>query len=155
MGSDWRSGTCMQGLMRLIKGASGEHLAASGRFLYEGGPMDADDVLDVMTPSILCLSQDLSMRLGLQGLGMRFSIGHPAPVFPIHVEREGEMAPFSRCAPLVYHTFCAHVITNSHDLARVYELAMNTIQPGFKLATEQLAEREIRMRDVAPVLGPE
>lgn len=122
-------------IRRLILGLADQEIKKGHGFLYDGGPLYADDVAEIATPSILCIAHDLSQRLGLKGFGYRFSIAEPNPVFPIHAVPVGESPKFFEVAPFVTEVFEGEVRDCRMDMALLFEAAAKLVHPEFNLVT--------------------
>lgn len=122
-------------IRRLILGLADQEIKNGSGFLYDGGPLYADDVAEIATPSILCIANDLSMRVGMKGFGYRFTIGEPNPVFPLHATLVGDPPKFFEVAPFVAEIFEGEVKDCRLDMALLFEQAAKLVQPEFNLIT--------------------
>lgn len=120
-------------IRRLVTGLADQEIKAGRSFLYDGGTLHADDVAVIGTPSILCIAQNLSERLGTGDFGYRFQIGEVNPVFPLHAIRERPGARFFEVAPFVTEVFEGEVLDCRNDLARLFEVAAKLVRPDFNL----------------------
>lgn len=119
---------------RLVTGLADQAGLAGYSFFYDGGKLHPDDIAEMATPSILCLAQELSTRLGMKGFGYNFGFGAANPVFPIHgLADNGRSPAFFEVAPFVAEVFEGEVLDCRDDLARLFEAAALVIQPGFSL----------------------
>jgi len=122
-------------LRRLVTGLADQEIKAGREFAYDGGVMYADDVAEVALPSILCIAQDLSRRLGIGDFGYRFEMGEPNPVFPLHAIPEHPAPRFFEVAPFITEVFDGEVMDCRHDLALLFEAAARLLHPEFNLGT--------------------
>lgn len=122
-------------LRRLVTGLADQEIKAGRGFSYDGGVMHADDVANVTLPSILCIAQDLSQRLGVGNFGFRFEMGEPNPVFPLHAIPSGSTPRFFEVAPFVTEVFDGEVMDCRQDLALLFEAAARLLRPEFSLGT--------------------
>lgn len=120
-------------MRRLVTGLADQEIKAGREFVYDGGALHADDVAEIGMPSILCIAQDLSKRLGTGDFGYRFQMGEVNPVFPLHAIRERPTARFFEVAPFVTEVFEGEVLDCRHDLARLFEVAAKLVRPEFNL----------------------
>lgn len=122
-------------LRRLVTGLADQEIKAGREFFYDGGVMHADDVANVAVPSILCIAQDLSQRLGIGDFGFRFEMGEPNPVFPLHAIPSGAAPRFFAVAPFVTEVFDGEVMDCRQDLALLFEAAARLLRPDYSLGT--------------------
>ncbi len=122
-------------LRRLVTGLADQEIKAGRAFYYDGGVMYADDVANVALPSILCIAQDLSQRLGVGGFGYHFKMGAPNPVFPLHAIPERPAPRFFGVAPFITEVFDGEVMDCRHDLALLFQAAAQLLRPEFRLDT--------------------
>ena len=121
-------------LKRLLTGLVDQEIKGGKEFQYDGSKMHADEVADLMLPSVLCIAQDVSIRLGLGGFGFTFSIGEtPGGTFPMILEDSGECKRFFEIAPLLTEVFDGEVMDCRLDLARLFESAAKLINKDFSL----------------------
>ena len=124
-------------LKRLFIGLADQEIRAGKDFLYDGGKLHADEVADLMLPSVVCIAQDLSDRLGMGSFGYRFTLGASEPGgFPLVMERVvGDKSDkrFFEIAPFVMEVFEGEVIDCRLDLARLFESAARLLQADFSL----------------------
>lgn len=121
-------------LKRLFIGMADQEIRAGKDFLYDGGKLHADEVADLMLPSVVCIAQDLSDRLGLGAFGYRFTLGASVPVgFPVSMERVADDKRFFEVAPFVVEVFEGEVMDCRLDLARLFESAARLVQADFSL----------------------
>lgn len=127
--------TLEEQLRRLITGLADQEIVNGREFGYDGQALYADDVADIGLPSILCIAQELSGRLGQGGLGYRFEIkDKPNPVFPLYAI-PGDAAPaFFKVSPFVMEVFQGEVLDCRMDLALLFETAAQLVRPGYSLA---------------------
>jgi hypothetical protein len=125
-------------LCRLVCGMADQDIKADKPFFYDGGRLLAEDVVTLGLPSILCLADRMSEKLGLGSLGYRFELGEATVGFPLKATRDAsaEQRSFSTVAPLVYDVFLSDVRECRHDLARLFERAARVIDPEFRLVTD-------------------
>lgn len=121
-------------MRRLVIGLADQDIKDGQGFGYDGGVLHAEEVADLALPSILCLAQDLSQRLGVGDLGYRFELATANPVFPLHALHERQGVGFSAAAPFVTEVFEHEVRECRHDLARLFEMAAQRVQPDYTLA---------------------
>ena len=122
-------------LRRLVTGLADQEIKAGRGFAYDGGVMYADDVVEVALPSILCIAQDLSRRLGVEYFGYRFEMGEPNPIFPLHAILERPAPRFFEVAPFITEVFDGEVMGCRQDLALLFEAAAKLLRPEFNLDT--------------------
>ncbi|WP_323004783.1 hypothetical protein [Denitromonas sp.] len=122
-------------LRRLVTGLADQEVKAGRGFAYDGGVMHADDVAEVALPSILCIAQDLSRRLGVGDFGYRFEMREPNPVFPLHAIPERPAPRFFEVAPFITEVFDGEVMDCRQDLALLFEAAAKLLRPEFNLDT--------------------
>lgn len=118
----------------LITGLADQAIANGQGFKYDGGRLLAEDVAAFAAPSVLCLAQDLSERLGLGGFGMSFALERePNPIFPLRVDYPSEGIEFYRVAPFVAEVFDGEVLDCRQDLTRLFVSAAKILDPKFDL----------------------
>lgn len=124
-------------LRRLVLGLADQEIKAGRGFKYDGGAMYADDMAEVALPSILCIAQDLSSRLGLGDFGYRFELqaGCSNPMFPLCAISERQPPQFFEIAPFITEVFDGEVMDCRHDIALLFESAAKLIDPNFNLST--------------------
>lgn len=122
-------------LRRLVTGLADQEIKAGRSFAYDGGVMHADDVAEVALPSILCIAQDLSRRLGVGDFGYRFEMREPNPVFPLHAIPGRPSPRFFEVAPFITEVFDGEVMDCCQDLALLFEAAAKLLHPEFNLYT--------------------
>lgn len=121
-------------LKTLLVGLSDQEIRAGQKFLYAGASLYADEVADLLLPSVVCIAQDLAIRLGMDGFGYAFAVGSMKPGLPLRGERAPQAsAMFMEVAPFVAEVFKGEVMDCRHDIVKVYEAAVRTFQPGFSL----------------------
>ncbi len=126
-------------LRRLLLGAADQAIRAGEAFVYDGGRLHADELADLMLPSVLCHAQELSIRVGLGSLGYRFSLGRAtSQSLPLQFERDTGVAPkrFCEAGPVVLEVFEGEVMDCRADLVRLFESAARLVQPDFRLARD-------------------
>lgn len=124
-------------LHRLVTGLADQEIKAGLTFCYDGGELHAEEVSHIALPSILCIAQDMSARLGMGDFGLRFELTEtPEPVFPLHAVNGGTpSATFMTLAPLVTEVFDREVRECRHDLARLFEMAAQRVDNSYLLST--------------------
>lgn len=124
-------------LKRLFIGLADQEIRQGKDFLYDGGRLHADEVADLMLPSVVCIAQELSNRLGLGGFGYRFALGantsHGFPLSMDWMPDDTAAKRFFEIAPFVVEVFEGEVIDCRLDLARLFESAVRLLQPDFSL----------------------
>ena len=118
------------------------------QFVYDGARLYPEDVADMLLPSILCLAQGVSRYVGMGEFGYDYALDpETTEAFPLAASPVGQIAPFHRIAPFVVEAFDSYVIENRADIARVFEVAVQTIYPDFTL------ERNTRVGRESQVMG--
>lgn len=118
----------------LMTGLADQAILNGKGFQYDGGRLLAEDVAAFAVPSVLCLAQDLSDRLGMGKFGMSFVLGRePNPIFPLHVDYPNEEIDFYRIAPFVAEVFEGEVLDCRQDLTRLFVSAAKILDPKFDL----------------------
>jgi len=121
-------------LKRLLIGMADQEIRAGKDFFYDGGKLYPDEVADLMLPSVACIAQDLSDRLGFGVFGYRFTFSASVPVgFPLLMERVTDDKRFFEVAPFVVEVFDGEVMDCHHDLARLFESAARLLHADFSL----------------------
>lgn len=121
-------------LTRLVTGLAAEEIGKGREFFYQGSKLYADEVADLMLPSIVCIAQDVAAHVGLGGFGFRFAIGQGSPSsFPLEMTREDDAKRFFEVAPFIVEVFEAEVVECRHDLVKLFESAARLVQPDFRL----------------------
>lgn len=121
-------------IKRLVTGLANEAGRAGDDFYYDGSKLYPDELADLMLPSILCIAQDLSQRLGLGDFGLKFEVGQGTPSsFPLLMQREHDGKRFFEIAPFVVEVFDGEVMECRHDLVRLFESAARLVDPSFRL----------------------
>jgi hypothetical protein len=134
-------------LRRLCEGLANREIRSGTHFLYDGSPLHADEVSDLLLPSVLCLAQELSVRAGMGHLGFRFTLSNSTPLdLPISMEPASEPKLFLEIAPFVVEIFDGKLMEYRAELLRLFEAAAQVIRPEFSL------ERDTRFSTV-PALG--
>lgn len=132
-------------LRRLVTGLADQDIRAGSMFCYDGGELHAEDVSDMALPSILCIAQDLSVRLGMGDFGYAFELTESGePVFPLRMVQIRPGATFMTVAPLLVEVFEREVRECRNDLAHLFEIAAQRIDPTYTLharTTYAAAER--------------
>lgn len=101
---------------------------------YDGGTLHADEVADLMLPSVLCRAQHLAEELAFGSWGYRFAIVRESPgALPLVMQRERSLHRFLEVAPFVATVFETQVMSCHKDLARFFESAVRLIRPQFSL----------------------
>jgi hypothetical protein len=111
-------------LRRLCEGLADREIRSGTRFLYDGSPLHADEVSDLLLPSLLCTSLDL----------------------PIVMQPTSQPKLFLEIAPFVVEVFDGKLMDCRADLLRLFEAAAQVIRPDFSL------ERDTRFSKT-PALG--
>jgi hypothetical protein len=125
-------------LKRLVIGMADQEILAGRDFFYDGGRLHADEVADLMLPSVVCIAQDLSDRLELGSFGYRFKLGaSDSAAFPLTMEfvADGSVDAkrFFEVAPFVVEVFEGEVVDCRLDLARLFESAARLVREDFSL----------------------
>ena len=121
-------------LKRLLIGMADQKILSGHEFLYDGGKLDSNEVGDLAFPSVLCIAQDLSERLGLESFGYRFSLNAEESVgFPLTMTCISNDKYFFEIAPFVVEVFYGEVMDCSADLAKLFESAARLIDHNFSL----------------------
>jgi hypothetical protein len=121
-------------LKRLFIGMTDQEIRSGNEFLYDGGSLHADEVCDLLLPSVLCIAQDLSDRLGLGSFGYEFTLGPSEPTgFPLTMACGPSGKLFLEIAPFVAEVFKGEVMDCRTDPARLFECAAKLIDPAFSL----------------------
>ena len=122
-------------LRRLVTGLADQEMLAGHAFVYDGGNLYADEIADLMLPSIVCLAQDLSLRLEMGSFGYRFELrGAVEDGLPLAMAREaGHPKLFLEVAPFVSEVFGGDVMRCCSDLARLFERAAQLVNPHYRL----------------------
>lgn len=116
-------------LKRLLTGLATVEVDKGNEFFYQGSKLYPDEVADLMLPSVLCIAQDVSVRVGLGDFGYRFEIGHGSPAsLPLTMTRESDRKRFFEVAPFVVEVFDGEVVECRHDLVKLYESAARLVQ---------------------------
>lgn len=118
----------------LVIGLADQEIKEGRTFQFDGGELHADEVAELITPSMLCIAQRLSERLGTGDFGFQFELGDANPVFPLHAKRVNNSARFFQVAPFVTEVFERNVLACRADLSQVFELAAQTLHPEFNLS---------------------
>jgi hypothetical protein len=118
----------------LVIGLADQEIKAGRNFKFDGGDLHADEVAELITPSMLCIAQRLSERLGTGDFGFQFELGDANPVFPLHAKRVSANVRFFQVAPFVTEVFERNVLACRADLSQVFELAAQTLHPEFSLS---------------------
>jgi hypothetical protein len=134
-------------LRRLCEGLADREIRSGTDFHYDGSRLHADEVSDLLLPSVLCLAQDLSERAGTGSLGFRFTLGSGTGIdLPLSLEVLDESHLFLEVAPFVVEVFDQTLMECRADLLRLFEAAVQVIRPDFTL------ERHTSFRQV-PAAG--
>ena len=137
-----------ESLNTLVSGLAEAEFARGEQFMYDGARLYPEDVADMLLPSILCLAQGVSRYVGMGEFGYDYALDpETTEAFPLAASPVGQIAPFHRIAPFVVEAFDSYVIENRADIARVFEVAVQTIYPDFTL------ERNTRVGRESQVMG--
>ncbi|UXI68368.1 hypothetical protein [Tahibacter amnicola] len=118
-------------LGRLIHGVADQAIRDGRRLTYDGGMLTAEDVVDIVLPSLLCLADDLARRLGFGAIGYRFEwADEPSPVFPLRAVQVQARA-FVEVAPFVLETFERYLEDGHYDVTHLFAAAARTLRPDF------------------------
>lgn len=125
-------------LRRLVCGMADQDIRDDKPFFYDGGKLLPEDVVTLGLPSMLCLADRMSERLGMGSLGYRFALDEATGGLPLKATRDETLVtrPFATVAPFVYDVFVSDVRECRLDLARLFERAARVIDPEFRLATD-------------------
>jgi hypothetical protein len=124
-------------LMRLLTGLAEEEVRAGKEFSYDGATLHSDEVSDLLLPSVLCIAQDLSDRVGLNRWGYHFDIVAGTGIgFPLAMKCEHSQRCFLEVAPFVVEVFDSELMDCHADLARLFEAAARLIRPQFSLSRD-------------------
>ena len=135
-------------LNTLVSGLAEAEFGRGEQFVYDGARLYPEDVADMLLPSILCLAQGVSRYVGMGEFGYDYALDpETTEAFPLAASPVGQIAPFHRIAPFVVEAFDSYVIENRADIARVFEVAVQTIYPDFTL------ERNTRVGRESQVMG--
>ena len=123
-------------LHRLVTGLVDQDIKGGNTFSYDGGELHAEEVSDIALSSILCIAQDLSLRLGMGDFGFDFELTDSGePVFPLRMSQARDGVTFMTVAPLVVEVFEREVRECRHDLAHLFEMAAQRIDVNYTLRT--------------------
>ena len=137
-----------ESLNTLVSGLAEAEFGRGEQFVYDGARLYPEDVADMLLPSILCLAQGVSRYVGMGEFGYDYALDpETTEAFPLAASPVGQIAPFHRIAPFVVEAFDSYVIENRADIARVFEVAVQTIYPDFTL------ERNTRVGRESQVMG--
>jgi hypothetical protein len=101
---------------------------------YDGAPLHADEVGDLILPSVICRAQRIAEDVEFGSWGYRFVIVRESPgAFPLAMQREGTPHRFLEVAPFVAMVFETQVMSCRRDVARFFESAARIIRPSFTL----------------------
>lgn len=121
-------------IMRLVTGLADQEISTGTEFIYDGAALYADEVADLMLPSVMCIAQEVSGRLGMGDFGYRFVLSVPDTIgFPLVMEHVAESKRFFEVAPFVAEVFECEVMDCRDDLAKLFESAARVINAGFCL----------------------
>lgn len=122
-------------ITRLVTGLVDQEILTGTEFVYDGAALYADEVADLMLPSVLCIAQDVSGRLGMGDFGYRFAISTPDTIgFPLVMQQVVPDAKrFFEVAPFVADVFDSEVMKCRADLARLFESAARVVKADFCL----------------------
>lgn len=122
-------------LQRLLTGLADQETRAGARFLYDGATLYPDEVADLLLPSVLCLAQDQSRRLGIGAWGYTFALGAPEAVgFPLLVRAPAAGPLFLQVAPFATQVFLEQLMACRDDVALLFERAARLVRPDFSLS---------------------
>lgn len=119
-------------LQRLVGGLADREVRQGRNFPTPDNPANEfhpREVAVFMLPSILCIAQDLSRRLGVGSLGYRFEMTDDM-MTPITAIPE-KPAGFSQIAPFVTEVFDKNVMACRHDLTALHVTAIKLLNPEF------------------------
>lgn len=122
-------------ITRLVTGLVDLEILTGKEFVYDGAALHADEVADLMLPSVMCIAQDVAGRLGMGDFGYTFAIGAPESVgFPLVMAQRAQ-APkrFLEVAPFVAEVFDGKVMDCRDDLAKLFESAARVVRADFCL----------------------
>ena len=132
-----------ESLNTLVSGLAEAEFGRGEQFVYDGARLYPEDVADMLLPSILCLAQGVSRYVGMGEFGYDYALDpETTEAFPLAASPVGQIAPFHRIAPFVVEAFDSDVIENRADIARVFEVAVQTIYPDFTLERNTRVGRE-------------
>ena len=132
-----------ESLNTLVAGLAEAEFGRGEQFVYDGARLYPEDVADMLLPSILCLAQGVSRYVGMGEFGYDYALDpETTEAFPLAASPVGQIAPFHRIAPFVVEAFDSYVIENRADIARVFEVAVQTIYPDFTLERNTRVGRE-------------
>ena len=132
-------------LHRLAYGLADQLIVSGTPLTYDGGRLRPAEAAQLAMPSLLCLADELSRRLGTGDLGYDFVLlDHPNPVFPMHA---AERSPkrFMAIAPYFVESFDLHTARAAFDVAYVFAAAARVLDPAFDLhvhTTYQIGDRK-------------
>jgi hypothetical protein len=121
-------------LRRLCEALADREILSGTEFLYDGSRLHADEVSDLLLPSVLCLAQALSERAGTGSLGFRFTLESASPLdLPLSLELLDKNQLFLQVAPFVVEVFDQTLMECRADLLHLFEAAAQVIRPDFTL----------------------
>jgi hypothetical protein len=86
---------CWESLNTLVVGLAEAELARGQHFVYDGSSLLAEDVADMLLPSILCLAQGVARYVDMGELGYEFDIApNSGDAFPLQASPRDRIAPF-------------------------------------------------------------
>ncbi|MDB6007895.1 MAG: hypothetical protein JWL65_145 [Gammaproteobacteria bacterium] len=121
-------------LHTLLAALAGYEIRRGCSLNYDGAPLHADEVADLMLPSVICRAQRMAEEVEFGSWGYRFAIVRESPgAFPLVMQREGSLHRFLEVAPFVATVFETQVMSCHNDLARFFENVARIIRPRFSL----------------------
>jgi hypothetical protein len=123
-------------LIRLLTGLAEREIQAGKEFTYQDGKLYADEVADLMLPSVMCIAQDLSERLGVGTFGFQFTLNMAERnALPLTMTSDGNSVArhFAEVSPFVVEVFDGELMDCRTDLSRLLETAARLVQPDFSL----------------------
>jgi len=120
-------------LEHLITGLAYLSTKNGQNFFYDGGLIYADEIGEIILPSILCIAQDLSTCLGMRDFGYRFELGQQNPLFPLHAIPQRPVALFFETAPFITEVFESKVLNYRQNIECIFEEATKLIYPEFRI----------------------
>lgn len=120
-------------LQRLTFGLADQLIVRGTPLTYDGGRLRPAEAVDLSLPSLLCLADELSRRVGTGDIGFDFALlDRPNPVFPLDAVPRSPR-PFIAIAPYLVEAFDQHVASSEYDLAHVFAAAARVLDPQFDL----------------------
>jgi hypothetical protein len=148
-------------LRRLVLGLADQSIRKGTAFMYQHRRLLATEISDIMLPSIVCIAQDLSDRLGMNTWGYEFHLGGRLveqdgrrDFFQLHWLRdESHPIEFFQIAPFITEVFEGEFMDCRNDVAVCFEHAAKLIDPTFSLAKN--TDHEIANSEAALEFNPE